>query len=245
MIHRGDKLIPGARRFVEELKRSGRRYIFLNNSAERSSRGLRVQLLKLDVDIPTSAFLPVSDSIVGFLTSQRKSPSVFLIGSTSLRSKLAAAGVRLVSRKVEYVLVGSGEGFTKKNIDLAIGMVLNGSKLITANGEAAGITENGLSAGCGALVAPIERATGCKAYVVGKPNHLMVRSALAAIESSPENCLIIGDGFDTDIRVGFESGMKTVLVLSGITKRSDIPNCPYQPDYVFEDVGKISPDKLP
>jgi NagD protein len=127
----------------------------------------------------------------------------------------------------------------------SIELVAHGAKFITASDEKKSLTENGIKAGCGAIIAPIESATGCKAYVVGKPNHLMIRNVEREFGINPLETLMIGDSLDTDIDVGEQAQMTTVLVLSGITSREQLKHSAYEPDYVFENVGCIKLGELP
>jgi NagD protein len=118
--------------------------------------------------------------------------------------------------------------------------VLNGAKLIGTNPDLTGPIEGGqIVPATGALLAPIELATGAKAYYVGKPNPLMMRNALKKLGCQREETAIVGDRMDTDIIAGVEAEITTVLVLSGVTKREDISRFAYQPDYVLNGVGDV------
>jgi hypothetical protein len=118
-------------------------------------------------------------------------------------------------------------------------LVAKGAKLIGTDPNPTFITKKGISPGTGALVAPIEIATGTKAYYIGKPNPLMTRLALTKLNCSPQETAIIGDRIDTDIIAGIEADIITVLVLSGITSREDLKHWGYRPDYVLEGVHDI------
>src|SRR5437764_1345454 len=105
-------------------------------------------------------------------------------------------------------------------------------------------SEQGLVLACGALVAPIELATGKKPYFVGKPNPIMMWTALRKLDTTAAEAFMVGDRMDTDIIAGTEASMKTILVLSGVTSREMIDLYPYRPTLVFEDVGHIPVDQL-
>ncbi|NLH41254.1 MAG: HAD hydrolase-like protein, partial [Planctomycetes bacterium] len=100
-------------------------------------------------------------------------------------------------------------------------------------------TERGIGPACRALIAPIEMATGRQAYFIGKPNPLIMRHARDILGCHRNETVIIGDRMDTDIIAGIESGIDTVLVLSGITKETDLDRYPYKPHHILKDVSEI------
>ena len=123
--------------------------------------------------------------------------------------------------------------------------MLRGAKLIGCNTDVTGPTEHGLIPACRALIAPIEAATGRQAYFVGKPNPLMMRTGLRLLGVHSEEAVMIGDRMDTDIVAGIESGLDTVLVLSGVTSLGQIETSPYRPRLVLEGVGDIPAPESP
>ena len=126
-------------------------------------------------------------------------------------------------------------------LERAVHLVRNGAKLIGTNPDLTDPTENGVVPATGALIAPIELATGLKAYFVGKPNPLMMRHALKRLGCRREETVIVGDRMDTDIIAGLESEIETVLVLSGVTSREDLHRFAYRPRYILDGVGDIVP----
>ncbi len=117
--------------------------------------------------------------------------------------------------------------------------MLNGAKLIGTNPDLTGPIEKGITPATGALIAPVELATGAKAYFIGKPNPLMMRHALKRLGCRREETAIIGDRMDTDVIAGIEAEITTVLVLSGVTKREDLSRFAYRPRYILNGVGDI------
>jgi NagD protein len=136
----------------------------------------------------------------------------------------------------DYVVVGDPRSYNFEKIELAVNLVIRGAKLIGTNSDISGPVENGIVPSTKALIAPIEIATGKKAYFVGKPNPLMMRSALKRLGVKREDAVVIGDRMDTDVICGLESEIDTLLVLSGITTRNDINNFPYRPRYILNGV---------
>jgi NagD protein len=245
VIHRGTRVLPGAARFVKALCRSGRTYCFLTNSAEQSPRELKKMMQQLGFNIPEDRFYTSGQATAEFIAQHARRPRVYWIGSQALGDELRKVGARFDDKRPEFVVVSRGGPYTLKQIDKAIELVSHGANLISTNHEPAGLTEYGIKAGSGGLVAPIERAVGFNAYVVGKPNHLMIRGTEDKYGIRPEESLMIGDSLHTDIDVGMQAQMKTVLVLTGHTTREILRRSPYKPDYVFKNVGEINLDKLP
>ena len=143
----------------------------------------------------------------------------------------------------DYVVIGETRTYCFEKLEKAIELVNKGAKLIGANPDTVGVTEKGIMPATGSLVAPIEIATGKKAYFVGKPNPLMLRHGLKTLGCHSEDIAFIGDRMDTDIIAGIESNVDTVLVLTGVTAREDIHNFPYCPKYVLDSVADIVSEK--
>ena len=117
--------------------------------------------------------------------------------------------------------------------------MLQGAKLIGANSDVSGPIENGIAPACRALIAPIEMATGTQAYFCGKPNPLMMRTGLRILGCHSGDAVMVGDRMDTDVISGMESGMSTVLVLSGVSTAETVKTYAYRPTIVLDGVGDI------
>ena len=139
----------------------------------------------------------------------------------------------------DYVVIGESKSYSLDTLTKATNLVLNGAKLIGANSDASGPIENGIAPACGALISPIEIATGKKAYFCGKPNPLMMRTGLRMLDCHSADAVMIGDRMDTDMISGLESGMSTVLVLSGVTTKEEAAKYAYQPSMILNGVGDI------
>ena len=139
----------------------------------------------------------------------------------------------------DYVVVGETRTYNFEKIEKAIELVNKGAKLIGTNPDITGPTEKGIMPATGSLIAPIEIATGKRAYFVGKPNPLMLRHGLKKIDCHSEEIAFIGDRMDTDIIAGIESNVDTVLVLTGVTATADIDKFPYRPKYILDSVADI------
>ena len=236
VIYHGNKLLPGVKEFVEWLVKEQKPFLFLTNSSERTPMEIRDKLLRLGVEVDEKVFYTSALATAAFISSQKPNGSAYIIGEAGLINAMYNAGYTMNNVDPDYVIVGDTHSYSFDKIAHAVNLVLKGAKLIGTNPDITGPVEDGIIPATKALVAPIEIATGKKAYFIGKPNPLMMRIALKKIGCSPEETVIIGDRMDTDIIAGIESEIDTCLVLSGITTREMINNYPYTPDFVLNGV---------
>jgi len=242
VIYHGNRLLRGASEFVAWLRKEGKRYLFLTNSSERSPLELAQKLGRLGIDAESEHFYTSALATASFLAAQRPGGSAYVIGEPGLINALYGAGYTMNNVNPDYVVVGEGRGYSLEAIEKAVRLVEQGAKLIGTNPDLNGPVESGIVPACGALVAPIELATGRKAYFVGKPNPLMMRHALRRLGATREETAIVGDRMDTDIVAGIEADIETVLVLSGVTRQDELGNFAYAPRHVLEGVFEIPED---
>jgi len=234
VIYHGDRLVEGAKEFVDWLKSNNKKFLFLTNSSAKSPRELQTKLARFGIHVETEHFITSAQATASFLAGQSPGVGVYVIGESGLINALYEAGFYVDHVNPKYVVVGESRSYNFEQIELAVQLVLKGAKLIGTNSDLTGPSEKGITPACRALVAPIELATGRKAYFIGKPNPLMMRHAIKRLGCRPEETLIIGDRMDTDIIAGIESEIETALVLSGITKREDLELFPYEPTYILD-----------
>ena len=239
VLYKGNMLLPGVKPFVEWLLVNDKEFLFLTNSSERSPLELRQKLERMGLDVPEKHFYTSALATAKFLASQAPGCTAYIIGAPGLQNALHDAGIGQNDINPDYVIIGETRNYTYDAILRATTHVLNGAKLIGTNSDITGPSEDGLIPACKALVAPVEIATGHAAYFVGKPNPLMMRTGLRMLGVHSEDAVMIGDRMDTDIIAGIETGIETVLVLSGVTKRNDLKKFPYSPTYVLPSVGSI------
>ena len=239
VIYLGNQLLPGVREFVNWLNENGKQFLFLTNSSERSPKELRQKLQRMGLDIDEEHFYTSALATAAFLKKQAPGCTAFVIGAPGLLNALYDVGVTMNDVDPDYVIVGETASYNYEVITKAVRLVLNGARLIATNSDLTGPTEFGIAPACRSLVAPIELATGKKAYFMGKPNPLMMRTGLHLLGVHSEEAAMVGDRMDTDVIAGMESGLATVLVLSGCTSRADINDYPYRPTYILNGVGEI------
>jgi len=239
VIYHGDRLVDGAKEFVDWLKNQNKSFLFLTNSSAKSPKELKQKLARLGIDVDAEHFITSAQATASFLASQNPNVGVFVIGESGLINALHDAGFYIDQVNPMYVVVGESRTYNFEQIETAVHLVLAGAKLIGTNSDLTGPSEKGIVPACRALVAPIEMATGRHAYFIGKPNPLMMRHAIKKIGGRLEDTLIVGDRMDTDIIAGIESDIETALVLSGITRREDLVMYPYQPNYILDRAADI------
>ncbi len=239
VIYHGNKILPGVTEFITWLLDNGKKFVFLTNSSERTPQELSMKLERMGLQVTAEHFYTSAMATAEFLNSQKPGCTAYVIGEAALTKALYDKGIYMNDVNPDYVVVGETRTYSFEKIEKAIDLVLKGAKLIGTNPDITGPTEKGILPATGALIAPIEIATGKKAYFVGKPNPLMLRHGLRILDCHSQDIAFIGDRMDTDIIAGIESNVDTVLVLSGVTTRSDIDKYPYCPKYIVEGVGAL------
>ena len=242
VIYHGKNLLPGVKEFVEWLQAEDKKFLFLTNSSAKTLRELSQKLARMGLDVDESHFYTSARATAAFLASQKPHGSAYVIGDAGIINALYDEGYSMNDTNPDYVVVSESDNYDYARICHATKLVLNGAKLIGTNPDLTGPIEGGqIIPATGALLAPIELATGCKAYCVGKPNPLMMRNALKKLECPREVTAIVGDRMDTDMIAGIEAEITTALVLSGVSTRENITRFAYRPDYILDGVGDIVP----
>ena len=239
VIYHGNRLLPGVKEFVDWLYREEKKFLFLTNSSGYSPKELQQKLLRMGLDVDEKHFYTSALATAKFLSRQNPGCTAYVIGEPGLFNALHDVGITINNINPDYVVVGEGSNYNYDTICKAVRLVLGGAKLIGTNTDITGPSENGIIPACRALIAPIEAATGKTAYYVGKPNPLMMRTGLQILGVHSEETAIIGDRMDTDIIAGIESGLDTILVLSGVTSRQSMEQYPYRPRIVLNGVAEI------
>jgi NagD protein len=234
--------IPGADRFLTRLRERGLPFLVLTNNSIYTTRDLSARLRASGLDVPETAIWTSALATATFLEDQRPGGSAFVIGEAGLTTALHAAGYTLSERDPDYVVIGETRTYSFERITLAIRLIAGGARFIATNPDATGPSPDGPLPATGSVAALISRATGVEPYFVGKPNPLMMRSALNALDAHSETAAMIGDRMDTDIVSGLEAGMYTVLVLTGVTSRADAERYPYRPSQIVDSVADLIDD---
>jgi NagD protein len=239
VIVRGSELIPGADQFLDRLRTRGIKFLILTNNPLYTPSDLLHRLQRIGVNLTTDHLYTSALATAYFLSKQKPNGTAFVIGESGLTQALHEAGYVLTDHAPDYVVVGETTSMSYERLTQAVRLVTEGARLIATNPDPSGPGEGGLVPACGAIAAFIESATGVQPYFIGKPNALMMRTALRFLNEHSENAIMVGDRMDTDIRVGTEAGLETVLVLTGVTKREMVGRFPYQPTRIVESVADL------
>ncbi|HLU36246.1 MAG TPA: HAD-IIA family hydrolase [Thermomicrobiales bacterium] len=242
VIVREDHLIPGADRFIARLREAGKPFLILTNNSRYTTRDLAARLKRIGLDVTDGDIWTSARATAQFLSDQRPDGSAFVIGESGLTTALYQVGYTQTEHDPDYVVLGETRTYSFERITLAIRLIANGARFIATNPDTTGPSPDGPLPATGAVAAMISRATGVEPYYVGKPNPLMMRSALRVIDAHSESTVMIGDRMDTDIVSGIEAGMRTVLVMTGISDRTLAETFPFRPTRIVESVADLIED---
>jgi NagD protein len=241
VLIRGSRTIPGAVEFVEKLKTVNAPFLVLTNNSRFTPRDQQARLQAIGLEIEAKNIFTSALAAARFLDSQRPRGSAFVIGEAGLTTALHEIGYVLTEHSPDYVVLGETTSYSFEQLTTAIRLIEAGARFIATNPDVVGPTEYGMVLACGAVAAMITAATGVTPYFVGKPNPLMMRSALRAIGAHSENTVMIGDRMDTDVLSGLESGLQTILVLTGVTTADMVDRFPYKPGKIVNSIANVIP----
>lgn len=244
VIYRGSQLIPGADRFIHNLRASGIPFLFLTNNSQRARRDVATKLQRLGMDIEEEHVFTCAMATARYLARQKPNGTAFVIGEGGLLTALHSNGYSIVDKDPDYVVVGEGRTLNFEMVEAALGMILGGAKLVATNMDPNCPTNTGTRPGCGAIVAMLEAASGVKAFSVGKPSPVMLRAARKELGLDSEHTIVIGDTMDTDILGGVQLEYKTILVLSGGTRREDLARYAFRPDKIVDSIADLNHARL-
>ncbi|SDB80541.1 NagD protein [Raineyella antarctica] len=240
LVHE-NRAVPGAAEFLEALRRAERNFLVLTNNSIFTPRDLRARLSRSGIDLPEMNIWTSALSTAAFLKDQSPGATVYVIGEAGLTTALHEAGMILSETDAEYVVLGETRAWSLPAITRAINLIIGGAKFIATNPDPTGPSPEGILPATGSVAALITRATGIEPYYCGKPNPYMMRAALNRIGAHSEQAVMIGDRMDTDVISGLEAGMRTILVLSGITQRGDLGRFPYRPTRICDSIADVVP----
>jgi len=241
LVHE-ERAIPGAAEFLARLAELGLPFLLLTNNSIYTRRDLAARLHASGLEVPEESIWTSALATADFLSAQRPRGSAFVVGESGLTTALHEAGYTMTERRPDYVVLGETRTYSFEQITRAIRLINDGARFIATNPDATGPTPEGALPATGSVAALISRATGVEPYYVGKPNPLMMRTALNTIDAHSETTAMIGDRMDTDVVAGIEAGLETTLVLTGVTRRDEVERFPYRPARVVDSVADLLDD---
>ncbi|MFP4310421.1 MAG: HAD-IIA family hydrolase [Nitriliruptoraceae bacterium] len=242
VLVREDEAIPGAATFLARLRELERPFLVVTNNSIYTPRDLAARLERGGIEVPETSIWTSALATARFLEAQRPLGSAFVIGEAGLTTALHEIGYTLTDTQPDYVVLGETRTYSFERITKAIRLVSAGARFIATNPDPVGPAADGPLPATGSVAALISRATGVEPYFVGKPNPLMMRTALNALDAHSETSAMVGDRMETDVVAGIEAGMTTVLVLSGLTSLGDVERFPYRPSRIIDSVTDLLDD---
>jgi NagD protein len=244
VLYRGSEPIPGSIEFITRLIEWDAPFMFVTNNSQRTRRDVAVRLQRMNINVSPRHVFTCGMATARFLAHQLPNGSAFVIGEGGLLTALHENGYAIVDSDPDYVVVGEGRTITFEQIEAGVRMIMNGARLIATNPDPTCPTPAGIRPGCGAIVAMLETATGTRAFSVGKPSPVIMRMARKELGISTGDTWMIGDTMDTDILGGVQMGYRTILTLTGGTKREDLDRFAYQPDLIVESLADLNDPKI-
>jgi len=234
-----DVALPGAEEFIDRLRNQERQFLVLTNNSIYTRRDLAARLAQAGLDIPEERIWTSAVATAQFLSNQVPGASAYVIGEGGLKTALHDVGYTLTDADPDFVVLGESRTYSFQNITKAVQLINQGARFIVTNPDATTPSPEGQLPATGSVAALITKATGKEPYSVGKPNPIMIRSALNQIEAHSESTALVGDRMDTDVVAGIEAGLTTHLVLTGSTEREDITEFAYRPNEVVESISDL------
>jgi NagD protein len=239
VLVREQNAVPGAQEFLGRLRELEMPFLVLTNNSIYTQRDLAARLRRSGLDVPEESIWTSALATAQFLGEQRPNGSAFVIGESGLTTALHSVGYTLTERDPDYVVLGETRTYSFERITRAIRLVGLGARFIATNPDPTGPSPDGPTPATGSVAALISRATGVEPYFVGKPNPLMMRSALNALDAHSETTAMVGDRMDTDMVAGLEAGLEAILVLTGVSTREEAERHPYRPSRIVDSIADL------
>jgi NagD protein len=238
LVHE-EEAVPGAADFVRRLRERELPFLLLTNNSIYTARDLQARLARGGIEVPEESIWTSALATAQFLDQQRPEGTAYVIGEAGLTTAMHGIGYVMTDQDPDYVVLGETRTYSFEAITTAIRLVERGARFIATNPDPTGPSAQGPIPATGSVAALVTRATGVEPYFVGKPNPLMMRSALNRIDAHSETTVMVGDRMDTDVVSGLEAGIRTILVLTGSTRREAVGRFPYRSTHVFDSVADL------
>lgn len=244
VLWRGNAALPGVKAFFSLLRRKGVSLMLATNNATTSPETVQDRLHNMGIEVDAAEVLTTAEGTAQFLLQHMqlsKGSNVYVIGESPLRMALLNAGFEIVDRaeQARVVTVGLDRGLTWEDLAEAVYAIQRGARFVATNPDPSLPTERGLAPGTGAILACLEAVTGCSPMIFGKPEPHIYLQALQRLGTPPQQTVALGDRLETDILGGQRAGLRTALVLTGVTDRRTLSESSINPDWVFDDLDAV------
>lgn len=239
VLIRDGAMIPGADKFLDRLRSTGRPYLILTNNSLFTPSEIRMELSQMGLNVEENHLWTSALATAKFVQTQRPFGSAYVVGQASMHEAMHDVGYAPNDLTPDYVVLGETQDYSFDEMTTAVRLIDKGAHFVATNPEPTGQSPLGPLPGCGALAAMIESATGVAPYFVGKPNPVMIREGLDILDAHSKTTIMIGDRMDTDVQAGAEAGLGTILVLSGVSRAEDVKRFPFQPSRIVDSVADL------
>ncbi len=242
-IYLGERLIDGATDFLAALRATGRRFCFMTNNTSRDSRAYIEKLSRMGIEIdPATQLVSAAHATISYLLREHPNKRVYLLGNDMLKREFERGGITLREDEPDVAVIGFDTTLTYEKLCRICDLVREGLPYIATHPDLNCPVENGFIPDVGSFISLIETSAGRRPdVIIGKPNREMINYSLSVCRASAEHTATVGDRIYTDVAAGVDNGLAGILVLSGETKREDIPRFATEPTLVFESVKEIIP----
>jgi HAD superfamily hydrolase (TIGR01457 family) len=244
-VYLSDQLIPGAEEVIKLLREKGRKVVFLSNKPIQTREDYAAKLTRLGIPTQPDEVINSTLVMINYLRKNASQAKLFVVGETPFMEELKRAGFSVTEEpeEIEYVVVAFDRTFDYRKLNIAFQAIKRGAHFVATNPDRTCPVEGGEIPDCAGMIAAIEAVTQKKVEViVGKPSYLMIQAALDVMELRPEDCILIGDRLETDIKMGKESAIATGIVLTGVTDETTLKEYKHfsiQPDFVFQSIADV------
>jgi HAD superfamily hydrolase (TIGR01450 family) len=239
-LYLGGRLFAQTLPFLQALKRTGRRRLFLTNNSSRSGAEYVEKLRRLGIDAEPRDVLTSAHAAITWLQDHAPSRRIYLMAPPGVEAEFRSHGFTLTDERPDQVVLTFDTTLTYEKLRTASNLLHDGVPFLATHPDRVCPTEGHPIPDCGAMAALFREATGVAPKVVGKPEPEMIAAALERLDAAPGDTAIVGDRLYTDMAMGHRAGLRTILVLSGETRREDLECIEQRPDLVVNSVGDIA-----
>ena len=245
-IYLGDFLIPGADRVVRLLREKEKKVAFLSNKPLETREDYASKLTRLGIPAEPDEVINSTFVMTHYLKKNAPQARLFVVGETPFIEELKRTGFTIAEepKEIDYVVVAFDRTFDYRKLNIAFQAIKKfGAHFVATNPDRTCPVEGGEIPDCAGMIAAIEAVTEKKVEaIVGKPSPIMIQTVLDVLRLRPEDCILVGDRLETDIKMGKDSGIATGIVLTGVTDEEmlkKVKHTPDQPDFVFQSIADV------
>ena len=241
-VYLSDALIPGADRVIRLLREGGRKVVFLSNKPIQTREDYASKLTRLGIPTQPDEVINSTFVMTNYLKKVAPGAKLFVVGEIPFVEELRRAGFTITEepKQIQYVVVAFDRTFDYHKLDVAFQAIKRGAHFVATNPDRTCPVEGGEIPDCAGMIAAIEAVTAQKVeLIVGKPSPMIIEAALEVMGLKPDDCILIGDRLETDIKMGKESGIATGIVLTGVTDEKTLKESAIYPDFIFQSIADL------